>query len=139
MQGHAASLHHLSPIHMHRQALAQTVTCLHVAGAPLGGCIACEAFAHHHVNVQTGQRRSSCSGTQGAPSSWCRGILGWLHNIQGRPLETLTFSAALPSSERAGVTIAFDYISWLNTEREINVRTEGLVVRWAQQCTQPAT
>ena len=65
-----------------------------------------------------------------------RGILGWLHNIQGHPLETLTFSAALPSSKRAGVTVVFDYISWLNTERDINVRTEGLVVRWAQHCTE---
>ena len=37
------------------------------------------------------------------------------------------------------MAIAFDYISWLNTEREINVRTEGLVVRWAEHCTEPAT
>lgn len=41
-----------------------------------------------------------------------RGILGWLHRERGVPLKELSFSAALPSSGREGVSVLFDYILW---------------------------
>ena len=59
---------------------------------------------------------------------WCRGMLGWLHRERGVPLEQLSLSALLPSSGREGVSLVFDYLLWLSTERDISVRTEGLVV-----------
>ena len=49
VQGHVVSLHRLSPPHMHRQALAQTVTHLLVAGGPFIGCKTSEAFAHYQT------------------------------------------------------------------------------------------
>ena len=44
-----------------------------------------------------------------------RQFLGWLHSVRGVPLEQLSFSAAIPSSQRAAVAVAFDYVqvTWL--------------------------
>lgn len=55
-------------------------------------------------------------------------MLGWLHRERGVPLDQLSLSALLPSSGREGVSLVFDYLLWLSTERDISVRTEGLVV-----------
>lgn len=62
-----------------------------------------------------------------------RAFLGWMHHSKGVPLEQLSFHACIPSAERNGVAIAFEYIQWLVDERDINVRTEGLVVRSIMQ------
>lgn len=59
----------------------------------------------------------------------CSGILGWLHNVRGIPVEELSLSTAIPSAERGGVAVAFDYIQWLTEERSLSVSTEGLVIR----------
>lgn len=56
-------------------------------------------------------------------------MLGYMHRHLGVPLDQLSFSSALPSSGREGVSVAFDYILWLHSERNIAVQTEGLVVR----------
>ena len=58
-----------------------------------------------------------------------RGFLGWMHNVRGTPLEKLSLRAAVPTAERDGVALAFEYIQWLLSERQISVRTEGLVIR----------
>lgn len=58
-----------------------------------------------------------------------RGLLGYMHAERGVPLADLSLRAAIPSAKRQGVSIAFDYIQWLYRERDISVRTEGLVVR----------
>jgi hypothetical protein len=47
------------------------------------------------------------------------------------PLDQLSLSALLPSSGREGVSLVFDYLLWLSRERDISVRTEGLVIRSA--------
>lgn len=58
----------------------------------------------------------------------CRGMLGYVHRERGVPLDALSFSQLLPSSEREGVSVVFDYILWLHAARNISVNTEGLVV-----------
>ncbi|GAB4819278.1 hypothetical protein N2152v2_006324 [Parachlorella kessleri] len=60
-------------------------------------------------------------------------FLGWLHRYQGQPLATLSFSSCLPSAKREGVTVAFDYLQWLVSERGIGVRTERMALRAIQQ------
>lgn len=60
-------------------------------------CLLHAGIAHHH-NAQL-------------PA--CRGFLGWLHNVRGHPLMTLSFAAAIPSSTREGVSVAYDYLQWL--------------------------
>ncbi len=59
----------------------------------------------------------------------CRGFLGWQHNVRGVPVEELSLRGVIPSAERDGVALAFEYIQWLLAERQIGVRTEGLVIR----------
>ena len=49
--------------------------------------------------------------------------------MRGVPLEEVSLRAAIPTSERDGVALAFEYIQWLLAERQISVRTEGLVTR----------
>lgn len=73
----------------------------------------------------------SCRRQPRACAPACRGLLGYLHNVQGVPLDRLSFSAMLPSAGRDGVSVLFDYILWLHRERRISVLTEGLVVRSA--------
>lgn len=58
-----------------------------------------------------------------------RGMLGYLVNIQGEPLETMTLEKLVPSDGRDGVIPAFNYVQWLVKERNIAVRTELLVLR----------
>ncbi len=57
-----------------------------------------------------------------------RGILGWLHNVRGVPLEELALARAFPSHERAGVAVAFEYLQWLATERGANARTQQITL-----------
>ena len=52
-------------------------------------------------------------------------MLGWLHKERGVPLAELRLRHALPSAERSGVSVAFDYIEWLNSERGVSVFTQG--------------
>lgn len=61
--------------------------------------------------------------------SLASGMLGWLHRERGVLLGALSFSAAVPSSGREGVSLLFDYLLWLSNVRGISVRTEGIVVR----------
>lgn len=58
-----------------------------------------------------------------------RGFLGYMVNIEGKPLEDLTLEALVPSVGRDGVIPAFNYVQWLVKERNIAVRTELLVLR----------
>ncbi|BDA51332.1 hypothetical protein COCOBI_18-2090 [Coccomyxa sp. Obi] len=58
-----------------------------------------------------------------------RRVLGWLHKERGVPLAELRLQHVLPSAERHGVAVAFDYIEWLNTERSVGAFTQGLAVR----------
>jgi hypothetical protein len=58
-----------------------------------------------------------------------RGMLGYLVNIQGEPMETMSLKALVPSVGRDGVIPAFNYVQWLVKERQIAVRTELLVLR----------
>ncbi|KAK3264030.1 hypothetical protein CYMTET_27204 [Cymbomonas tetramitiformis] len=48
-----------------------------------------------------------------------RGLYGWMHNINGVPLEGLTLRAVFPSSKRGDVEIPFQYVQWLVTERKV--------------------
>eukprot|EP00798_Chlamydomonas_sp_ICE-L_P000690 gene690-2123_t len=43
--------------------------------------------------------------------------LGWLHNVGGRPLEDLSLKDLVPTHERDGVQIAFEYMHWMEFER----------------------
>ena len=56
-------------------------------------------------------------------------MLGWMHTVQGVPLHELSLKLLVPSAERAAVAPTFDYCQWLVTERNINVRTELMVMR----------
>lgn len=58
-----------------------------------------------------------------------RGALGWLHHKRGVPISDLKLRDLVPSHERAGVQVGFDYIMWLLRERKITRQTEGLVAR----------
>lgn len=58
-----------------------------------------------------------------------RGMLGYMVNIQGEPLETMSLRKLVPSDGRDGVIPAFNYVQWLVKERNIAVRTELLVLR----------
>lgn len=58
-----------------------------------------------------------------------RGMLGYLVNIQGEPLESMSLKSLVPSHGRDGVIPAFNYVQWLVKERNIAVRTELLVLR----------
>ncbi|EIE19955.1 hypothetical protein COCSUDRAFT_19015 [Coccomyxa subellipsoidea C-169] len=62
-----------------------------------------------------------------------RRVLGWLYKEHGVPLAELRLRHALPSAERSGVSVAFDYIEWLNTERSVSAFTQGLAVRSIMQ------
>ena len=54
-----------------------------------------------------------------------RRALGWLHMERGVPLAELRLAHVLPSSDRGGVAVAFDYVQWLVTERNISAFTQG--------------
>lgn len=41
------------------------------------------------------------------------------------PLAELRLRHAIPSSERSGVSVAFEYVEWLETERTVSVFTQG--------------
>ena len=60
-----------------------------------------------------------------ALSPRCRRMLGWLHQERGVALAGLRLAHALPSSDRAGVAVAFDYVQWLVTERSISPFTQS--------------
>lgn len=58
-----------------------------------------------------------------------RGMLGWLVLEKGVPLEEVSLRHAIPTPERQGVAVAFEYLQWLHDVRGVNVRTKGLVIR----------
>lgn len=62
-----------------------------------------------------------------------RRMLGWLHHQRGDELAGLSLRSLVPSHERDGVRLVFDYMQWLTRERGVGVRTIGLVVRAAGQ------
>ena len=55
-----------------------------------------------------------------------RRALGWLHTEQGIPVGDLRLKSLLPSSDRGGVSLAFDYCQFLLNERNVSVYTQGL-------------
>jgi hypothetical protein len=55
-----------------------------------------------------------------------RRVLGWLHRENGVPLADLQLSHVVPSSGRSGVSVAFEYLQWLGTERNVSTATQGL-------------
>lgn len=63
------------------------------------------------------------------PVQWCRGLFGYMHSVKGVPLSELSMRSVLPSSDRAGVAAAFDYLQCLAVERETNVRTQAFAAR----------
>lgn len=65
----------------------------------------------------------------------CRAMLGWLHNVKGLPLAELSMKSAIPSKKREGVKVAYEYMQWLVTERNISSSTEGVVIRSLMQVT----
>ncbi|KAL4540242.1 hypothetical protein Ndes2526A_g03237 [Nannochloris sp. 'desiccata'] len=58
-----------------------------------------------------------------------RGMLGWMHTVRGVPIDQLSITSLIPSSERKAVGLAFDYCQWMVTERGVNARTELLALR----------
>lgn len=58
-----------------------------------------------------------------------RGFLGYMVNVLGEDLDSMSLRSLVPSCERAGVIPAFNYSQWLVNERQIAVRTELLVLR----------
>lgn len=58
-----------------------------------------------------------------------RGMLGWMVNVLGEDVESLSLRTLVPSADRDGVIPTFNYSQWLVKERQIAVRTELLVLR----------
>ena len=114
-RGHALRSPTLLPVLSEKQASARS-GCLNVNHGHA-------AFADIHAAHMAGRLH------QGLPLICRRGFLGWQHNVRGVPVEELSLRAAIPSAEREGVALAFEYIQWLLAERQISVRTEGLVIR----------
>lgn len=55
-----------------------------------------------------------------------RRALGWLHLERGVPVAELSLSRLIPSPQRDGVSVSFDYLQWL-AARGISPSTEGAV------------
>ena len=58
-----------------------------------------------------------------------RGFLGYMVNVLGEDIDSVSLQSLVPSAERDGVIPAFNYSQWLVKERQIAVRTELLVLR----------
>lgn len=56
----------------------------------------------------------------------CRRALGWLAAERAIPHEDLRLKSLLPSSDRAGVSHAFDYSQFLLDERHVSPYTQGM-------------
>ena len=56
----------------------------------------------------------------------CRRALGWLAAERDVPVEELRFRSLLPSSDRAGVHLAFDYSQFLLNQRQVSPYTQGM-------------
>ena len=63
-----------------------------------------------------------------------RGMLGWLHAEREVPIEELRLKSLVPSSERDGVALAFDFQQWLADERRAAMSTQLLFLRSMMQC-----
>jgi len=63
-----------------------------------------------------------------------RGMLGWLHRVRGMPIQDLSLRSLIPSSDRDGVFLAFEYVQWLSTERGVGIRTELIAWRSLLHC-----
>jgi len=55
--------------------------------------------------------------------------MGWLHRVQGVPLEELSFSLFLPTNCRAGVEKPFDFIQFLAEDRGVSPAYELVHIR----------
>ena len=64
----------------------------------------------------------------------CRRALGWLHADQGIPLGDLRLKSLLPSSDRSGVSLAFDYSQFLLHERHVSPYTQGAQILSSDLC-----
>jgi hypothetical protein len=62
-------------------------------------------------------------------SASMKGILGWMHKERSVPLVELSMKQAFPSKDRLGVSLAFDFMQWLSTERKVNPRTQSSVLQ----------
>eukprot|EP00976_Prorocentrum_cordatum_P066514 1178343-Prorocentrum_minimum.AAC.7 len=75
-------------------------------------------------------------------------VLGWMHFVEGLPLEGLRLKQMVPSPEKEGVQVAFAHVQWLASERQVAPSTELTVVRviiqvakflyWRQSESKPA-
>lgn len=63
-----------------------------------------------------------------------RGMLGYMVNVLGEDIESLSLKTLVPSADRDGVVPAFNYTQWLVKERQIAARTELLVLRSILYC-----
>ena len=70
----------------------------------------------------------ACGDPEGSYDLHCRRALGWLHAEQGVPLSELRLRSLLPSSDREGVSLAFDYSQFLLNERQVSPYTQGLQI-----------
>ncbi|KAK3253504.1 hypothetical protein CYMTET_37251 [Cymbomonas tetramitiformis] len=72
-----------------------------------------------HVKRPSQQERRVAKVTADKYLDIARGLYGWMHNINGVPLEGLTLRAVFPSSKRGDVEMPFQYVQWLVTERKV--------------------
>ena len=85
--------------------------------------IECAHFMLHRISPHY-----ACSDPEENNHLLCRRALGWLHAEQGSPLSELRLRSLLPSSDREGVSLAFDYCQFLLNERQVSPYTQGLQI-----------
>lgn len=59
----------------------------------------------------------------------CRGLLGWLHNTKGVPLDDLSLKTAMPSPKRDALILPYEYLQWLADVRGVSIKTELIGLR----------
>ncbi len=69
---------------------------------------------------------------------FCRRALGWLAAERDVPLEELRLKSMIPSSDRAGVHLAFDYSQFLLDDRQVSPYTQGTQTLLSQWRTAPS-
>eukprot|EP00877_Chromochloris_zofingiensis_P012617 jgi/Chrzof1/7609/Cz02g30040.t1 len=56
--------------------------------------------------------------------SYLKLLLGWLHRYKGVPLEELSLRCAVPTSERQGISLVFEWLEFLRQDRGANCRSQ---------------
>lgn len=105
-------------------------TCMIRAQTALAVCflaiVAEHACCMSYITLGLLVSRRQTARVGGSTACMRRRVLGWLHLERGVPLAKLRLAHILPSSDRAGVAVAFDYVQWLVTERSISAFTQGV-------------